>query len=134
MEMTPNLNTISTAGSTEVLLLGHGSRRLEANQSFLLVADRVAQLIGRKVTPAFMSNGEPNFAQAVQTLIDNGVQKIVIMPLFLFRGIHVTVDIYEELKPIQAANPEVCIVLTDELGSDDGIAQLASSRIREALN
>lgn len=120
-------------GPVEVLMLGHGSRRREANESFLAVADRVMQMIGQKVTPAFMSNGEPNLSQAVQALIDNGAKTIVIMPLFLFRGIHVTVDIHEELEPIQLTHPEVNVIFTEELASDDGIAKLAGTRVLEVL-
>lgn len=119
--------------SAEIILLGHGSRREEANQGLLQVARKVSAIVGREVTPAFMGNAEPSLPTAVMDKIGQGVRTIIVMPLFLFRGIHVSVDIHEELKEIRVQYPEVDIIFTTELGADDLIAQLASSRIKEAM-
>ncbi|AFM41390.1 hypothetical protein Desaci_2440 [Desulfosporosinus acidiphilus SJ4] len=117
---------------TEIILLGHGSRRAEANQGLLEVAEKVSSLLDQQVTPAYMAHDHPSLPEAVAEKIQEGASHIVIMPLFLFRGIHVTYDIHEELKEIREQHPEVEIVFTRELGADDGIAQLASERIKEA--
>lgn len=119
--------------NTKFILLGHGSRRSEANQGLLDVADKVSHLLGQEVTPAFMAHHTPNLPEAVLQKITEGAQKILIMPLFLFRGMHVTVDIYEEIREVQEKYPDVEIRFTQELGADDTIAQLASLRIKEAL-
>lgn len=117
----------------EIILLGHGSRRAEANQGLLVVAEKVSKLMGQPVTPAYMAHDTPSLPGAVEAKIKNGALKIIIMPLFLFRGIHVSVDIHEELREIREQHPEVEIVFTDELGADDAIASLACLRIKEAL-
>jgi len=70
----------------------------------------------------------------VQAKISEGALKIIVMPLFLFRGVHVSVDIHEELREIREQHPNVEISFTKELGADDGIAQLASQRIKEVAN
>lgn len=119
--------------NSEIIILGHGSRRAEANQGFLEVAQKVSLLLGQTVTPAFMAHDHPSFPEAVEAKILNGVLRIVVMPLFLFRGVHVTVDIHEELRELREKHPNVEIVFTKELGADDGIANLASLRIKEAL-
>jgi sirohydrochlorin ferrochelatase len=119
--------------TTEIILLGHGSRRKEANESLIQVAQRVGEILEREVAPAFMAHWEPSLPQAVETKIEAGAQKIIIMPLFLFRGMHVTIDIHEEVREIQEKHPEVEIIFTPELGADDSIAYLASSRIKEAI-
>jgi sirohydrochlorin ferrochelatase len=118
---------------TEIILLGHGSRRAEANKGLLVVAEKVSQLLGQPVTPAYMSHDRPSLPEAVEEKIKEGAMKIVVMPLFLFRGVHVTVDIHEELNEIRERYPNVEIVFTRELGADDGIASLASLRIREVM-
>lgn len=118
--------------STEIILLGHGSRRAEANQELSVVAEKVSLLLGQPVTAAYMSHGRPSLPEAVEVKIKAGALRLVIMPLFLFRGVHVTVDIHEELREIRDQNPRVEIVFTRELGADDGIASLAVQRIREA--
>lgn len=120
--------------STEIILLGHGSRRAEANQGLLEVANKVSLLMDQLVTPAYMAHDHPSLPEAVVEKIRNGALKIVIMPLFLFRGVHVTVDIHEELREIREQHPNVEIIFAKELGADDGIANLASLRIKEAVN
>ncbi|KLU65340.1 MULTISPECIES: CbiX/SirB N-terminal domain-containing protein [Desulfosporosinus] len=118
---------------TEIILLGHGSRRAEANQGLLVVAEKVSSLLGQHVTPAYMAHDKPSLPEAVAEKIKEGASRIIIMPLFLFRGIHVTVDIHEELRELREQHPDVEIVYTRELGADDGIAGLASERIKEAM-
>lgn len=118
---------------TEIILLGHGSRRSEANQGLITVADKVSRLLGEEITPAFMGHQPPNLPEAVLQKIEGGAKKILVMPLFLFPGIHVTVDIHEEIREIQEKYPEVEIRFAKELGADDTIANLATLRIKEAL-
>lgn len=118
---------------SDIILLGHGSRRAEANQGLLIVAEKVSQIMGQLVTPAYMAHDHPSLPEAVEARIKSGATQIVVMPLFLFRGVHVTVDIHEELREIREQNPNVEIIFTRELGADDGIADLASLRIKEAM-
>ncbi len=118
---------------TEIVILGHGSRRAEANEGLLEVARKVTEIMEQEVTPAFMAHSTPNLPEVVQEKIKLGAQRIVIMPLFLFRGVHVSVDIHEELSEIRENNPQVEIIFTPELGADDSIANLAGLRIKEAL-
>lgn len=118
---------------SELILLGHGSRRAEANQGLLVVAEKVSRLMDQPVTPAYMAHDHPSLPEAVEAKIKGGASSIVVMPLFLFRGVHVTVDIHEELREIREQNPNVEIIFTKELGADDEIANLASLRIKEAL-
>lgn len=119
---------------TEIILLGHGSRRAEANQGLLIVAEKVSHLLGQPVTPAYMAHDRPSLPEAVKAKIQDGADRIIIMPLFLFRGIHVSVDIHEELGEIREQHPDVKIIYTKELGADDGIASLATLRIKEAMD
>ena len=118
---------------SEIILLGHGSRRSEANQGLLEVAVKVSLLLGEKVTPAYMAHDHPSLPEAVAEKINEGALRVVIMPLFLFRGVHVSVDIHEELNELREQHPNVEIVYTKELGADDGIASLACERIKEAM-
>jgi sirohydrochlorin ferrochelatase len=120
--------------NSEIIILGHGSRRAEANQGLLEVAQKVSHILGQTVTPAYMAHDHPSLPEAVQAKILAGALKIVVMPLFLFRGIHVTVDIHEELREIREQHSNVEIVFTKELGADDGIAKLAAQRIKEAVH
>lgn len=118
---------------TEIILLGHGSRRQEANQGLITLAEKVSQALSQEVTPVFMAHQAPSLPEAVLEKIQKKAKRIIIMPLFLFRGVHVTVDIHEEIREIRENHPDVEIIFAKELGADDVIAELASVRIKEAL-
>lgn len=118
---------------TEIILLGHGSRRSEANHGLMEVADKVAHLLDRPVTPAFVSRGTPDLSSAIIVKILSGATRIIIMPLCLFRGMYVSTGIYEEIKDVKEQFPQIEIIVAKELGSDDAIANLAYSRLKEAL-
>ncbi|EGW41832.1 CbiX/SirB N-terminal domain-containing protein [Desulfosporosinus sp. OT] len=118
---------------TEIILVGHGSRSSEANQGLVEVANKVTHLLDRPVTPAFVSRGTPDLSSAIIVKILSGATHIIIMPLFLFRGMYVSTGIYEEIKDIKGQFPQVEIIVAKELGADDIIANLAYSRIKEAI-
>ncbi|EHQ91073.1 sirohydrochlorin chelatase [Desulfosporosinus youngiae] len=118
---------------TEIILLGHGSRSLEANHGLIKVANKVTHLVNRPVTPAFVSHGTPDLPSAIIVKILSGATRIIIMPLFLFRGMYVSTGIYEEIKDIKEQFPQIEIIVAKELGADDIIANLAYSRIKETI-
>jgi len=118
---------------TEIILLGHGSRRREANQALIEVAQKVEFLLGRTVVPAFMGHANPSFPEALREQALKGVTRIIVMPLFLFDGMHVTHDIHEQAEEIRHQFPQLKIIFSRALGADDLIASLASARIKEAL-
>lgn len=118
---------------TEIILLGHGSRRREANQGLIEVAEKVEALLGRKVIPAFMGHDKPSFPEALRAQALKGAKRVVVMPLFLFDGMHVTHDIHEQAEEVRCEYPQLEIIFSRALGADDLIASLASARIKEAM-
>lgn len=118
---------------TEIILLGHGSRRVEANHELIEVADKVTHILKRPVTPAFKSHGTPDLSSAITEKILSGATRIIIMPLFLFEGMYVGTNIPEEIKNIKVGFPHIEIIFAKELGVDDAIANLAYLRIKETM-
>jgi len=118
---------------TGIILLGHGSRSSEANYGLIEVSDKVTHILNRSVTPAFVANGTPNLPCAISEKILSGATRIIIMPLFLFRGIYVSAEINKEIRDIKAQFPQIEIIVAKELGADDTIANLAYSCIKETI-
>ncbi|HBV85373.1 MAG TPA: cobalamin biosynthesis protein CbiX [Desulfosporosinus sp.] len=118
---------------TEIIILGHGSRIPEANYQLIEVAKKVAHILDRTVTPAFMFHGTPDLPSVVIEKILIGAKRIIIMPLFLFLGTYVSKEIHERIKKIRTQFPQIDIVFAKELGADDIIANLACSRIKETI-
>lgn len=118
---------------TEIILLGYGSRSSEANQEFIEVANKITHLYNKPVTPAFVAHCTPDLSSAIIVKILSGATRIIVMPLFLFRGLYVSTGIYEEIKDVKEQFSEIEIIIAKELGADDIIANLAYSRIKEAI-
>jgi sirohydrochlorin ferrochelatase len=118
-----------------VLLLGHGSRREEANAPLADVARLVAERLGGvEVSCAFLQFASPGLAEAVEELIARGRRKIAVMPFFLFSGAHVTEDIPEALKNLGEKHPGVELTMCDPLGVHPLLADIVCERIREKTN
>ena len=81
-----------------VLLLAHGSRRSEANEEWKniwqLFTNRHPNLL---VTGSFIEFAEPDLEGGVRLLIEQGAEKIYVVPLFLTVGNHLRQNIPERL-------------------------------------
>ncbi len=107
-----------------VLIVGHGSPREIANQGFIALVGRIARrLEGSLVMPAFFSIARPSIEDQVAVLVAKGVQKITLMPYFLYTGQHVSKDIPALLDNCRKANPglelDVLATLEGEAALED---------------
>lgn len=117
---------------TGILVLGHGSRSQEANESLVTICDMIKeQGEFTLVQPAYMEHCDPNLKQGVESLLEKGAKKILLMPFFLYRGIHLKEDIPNELAEIKEEYPDLEIVMTPHLGIDKRLAEIAVERIKE---
>ena len=109
-----------------LILLSHGSRRPESNAEMESLASRIRALPGNAfshVTCAFQQFAEPAFQQTIEDLIDQGVKNIVVMPLFLASGSHVSVDVPEMIEFARAKHSDVNIAVTPHLGQQKDLAR-----------
>ena len=92
---------------TAVLILGHGSPVKEANETLHRVAEAV-KVKGNYniVQPAFLQFEHPNFSEAVDILVKQGVDKIIVQPYFLYMGAHVTKDLPFEIETAKKRHPD----------------------------
>lgn len=117
-----------------VILLGHGSRLDTANRGLKLVAEelnRRGQYLG--VTPTFLQHADPSIEEVFQKLAEGGVSRIMIMPLFLFEGVHITSDIPAEIEKIRLSYPHLQVVQSGFIGPDPLLADICIRRISDAI-
>ncbi len=114
-----------------VIVLGHGSRAAEANRALHDIVEMVKER-GEfdLVEPAFMGRCEPDLEASVKKLVGQGAKQIIVMPLFLYRGIHVQEDIPGDIRRLQEKY-SVNMVFARNLGPDRRIADIIMDRIRE---
>lgn len=120
---------------TGVIILAHGSRNeCEVSEVLTEVSRRVKSCLpsGVKVMWAAMQFNHSHLEEAIDLLVKQGVKRVVIMPYFLFNGIHLTRDIPSRIGVIRQANPQVEFILAKTLGVDEHLIDLVVRRIQVA--
>ncbi|HHW40941.1 MAG TPA: precorrin isomerase [Syntrophomonadaceae bacterium] len=118
---------------TGILLLGHGSRREAANRGLERLAGLVQAGLGVRVLPAFFQFGRPSLPDVVEHLVGEGVDEIVVVPAFLFPGMHLEHDVPEALEEINARyGYRLKFKITPCVGADPRLAEILLERIRSA--
>src|SRR3989338_10081327 len=125
--------TVHSSQFTAVLILGHGSPVSKANETLREIARGVKAKGGYEIVqPAFLQFEHPNFAEAVDILAEQGVQKIIVHPYFLYMGAHVTKDIPFEIGTVKKKYQNLEIILASHLGYHEKLVDVAVERIGEA--
>ena len=120
---------------TGVIILAHGSRKKGEVSEILREVTRMVKAWlppEIEVVGAAMQFNQPDLEEATELLVKQGVKRVVIMPYFLFQGIHPTRDIPSRIEVIRQTNPEVEFVLANTLGVDKHLANIVVKRIQEA--
>ena len=74
-----------------------------------------------------------NLAKGLDKPVEQGADDIVVVPYFLFSGIHIREDIPKEIKEYLSSHPGLKIRLGSTLGADPRIADVLCDRVREVL-
>ncbi|MEJ7616300.1 MAG: CbiX/SirB N-terminal domain-containing protein [Pyrinomonadaceae bacterium] len=91
--------TTLSQGSHAVLVVGHGSRRQEANDDVREVARRIGERGGFPlVRAAFLELEHPNIDEGFARLVAEGARDITVHPYFLSPGRHTRGDVPVEVR------------------------------------
>ena len=118
-----------------LLLIDHGSRRPEANQTLAEVAGLVRERIGGNwiVEVAHMELAEPSIEQGFRRCVEAGATTVLAHPFMLAKGRHVQEDV-PRLVAEAAAKHGIKYRVTDPLGAHPGLAEAVIARAKVALN
>ncbi len=126
-----------------ILLLGHGSK-LPYNRE---VVEGIARIISEKheggavVRTAYLNMDRPTISESIEALKNEGVTRIVAVPVFLAHGVHTRKDIPrvmgipegERQTVINNGGTEIEVTYAEPLGVDPRIAEVVYQRGLEAL-
>lgn len=110
-------NRLSSVPAEGSLLVAHGSRRPKGNRAILSLASRIGTTVAYWSTP-------PDIESQAIKLMQQGCQKLAILPYFLFAG-GITDAITHRTEELAERFPSVSFRLLPTLGATDEIAQLA---------
>ncbi|VUT23841.1 MAG: Sirohydrochlorin cobaltochelatase, F430 biosynthesis enzyme CfbA [Candidatus Methanolliviera sp. GoM_oil] len=123
-----------------LLIVGHGSS-LKYNKELVKSAASEFSEEFENVEVGFLNLQEPKIKDGIDKLLEKGVSKIVVFPLFLARGVHTLKDIPRELGledgeskgKIKFDGREVDIFYARPIENDKRLAEIALDRIKEAM-
>lgn len=105
-----------------MILFAHGARAASWAEPFerlrVLVQSRTPQV---PVSLAFLELMEPRLPQQVAQLVNDGVQDITIVPVFLGQGGHVLRDLPLMVEQLRANYPGLAIAVAGAVGEDPNV-------------
>jgi uroporphyrin-III C-methyltransferase len=117
-----------------VLVVGHGSRREEANAD----VREVARLIGLRggfslIEAAFLEIAHPTISEAFTRLVEQGAEHITVHPYFLSPGRHTRGDLPVEVEEAARQHPGIAYQMTEPLAAHPLVVEASVERIRESI-
>jgi uroporphyrin-III C-methyltransferase len=118
-----------------ILVVGHGSRRAEANDDVREAARRIGERGGFPlVEAAFLEIEHPNIAEGFRRLIEGGAGKVTVHPYFLSPGRHTRGDLPREVRAVAQCFPGVSYQITEPLSAHPLVIEASLDRIRETAS
>ena len=115
--------------STGFVIFAHGSRIESANQAVRSIAAEMARAGALShVVAAFLELGTPSLEGAVDTLLAQGVGRIVVIPYFLTLGVHLERDLPRIVEGISRARNGLRIEVTAPLDGHPALVQILLDR------
>ncbi len=116
-----------------ILLIGHGTRDPAGVREFLELAELVRQQAAPlPVAPCFLELAEPSIAAGVDSLVQQGVQRILVAPLLLFSAGHHQRDVPEAVIAALAAHPGISTAQLPAFNDHPRLLALSQQRLCEA--
>jgi precorrin-8X/cobalt-precorrin-8 methylmutase len=121
-----------------LVLIGHGSK-LSHNRENLV---KLAEILRKKsrfktVEISFMVRDAPTIPEAIETIVNRGIKKIVLVPAFLAAGVHTKQEIPELIgmkdKESQLSARGIQLFYGDPIGADECVAVILEEKALKAL-
>ena len=117
-----------------VIIVDHGSRRLESNAMLLdVVAMFRAQNDYSIVEPAHMEIAEPSIATAMASCVEQGAKLVIVHPYFLLPGRHWNDDIPRLAAKAAHEHVGMRFLVTAPLGLHNLMGEVINHRINHCL-
>jgi len=115
-----------------VLIVGHGSRSEDAVTVFRQVVEEVRRRgVYTVVESAHMELAEPGIADAVKILKGLDIKEVIVLPYFLYEGMHLKKDIPELIGILSAEYPDMNFRIAKPIGFEPVLADILLKRAGE---
>src|SRR5882724_3267491 len=117
--------------SSAVILFAHGAREAEWARPFESVRDRLRSE-GLRVELAYLEIMTPSLDDAARMLVDEGIESVTIVPLFLAQGGHVKIQLPERVTVLRRQHTDTEFRVTGALGDDPEIVAAITAWVKRA--
>ena len=115
-----------------ILVVGHGSRRPEANDDVREAARRIGERGGFPlVEAAFLEIEHPTIDESFKHLVECGACNVTVHPYFLSPGRHTRGDLPRAVRAVAQGFPGVSYQITEPLSAHRLVIEASIERIRE---
>lgn len=116
-----------------VLVVGHGSRREEANADVREAARKIKLRGGfETVEAAFLEIVQPGIRAGIENLYAQGVQSITVFPYFLMPGRHTRGDLPRDVAEAVKDFPDLKVKIAEPLAGHELVIEASIERIGDA--
>lgn len=116
--------------SCAIIILGHGTRRKEAGETFFLLVDKIAsRLAHARVVPACFSCGDPSLMDQAGQLARDGYTRIIIFPYFLLSGKHIAEELPCFVDALKTEFPAVSFELLATMEDEPLLEEVVVTRL-----
>jgi sirohydrochlorin cobaltochelatase len=142
-DFTSASNTIDDMSKKGLLLVGHGSKLPFNKELVEKTADHIARRYPEFVVKCgFMNLNSPTIPESLDAFRKESIDVLVVVPLFLAKGVHILKDIPEviglgegETRGVFSLNGKsVPLLYADPIGSDPMLADLMVKNAERALS
>lgn len=75
------------------MLVGHGTASVRGVEEFMYYVRGLSNEMNRNVYYAFLEHADPTIEQSLKNMYKSGVRHIIVVPVFLFIGVHIVNDL-----------------------------------------
>jgi sirohydrochlorin ferrochelatase len=118
---------------TVLMIMAHGSRKVEANEEFEQLTHRIAKQSHHyaEVKPCFLELAIPSLAVAVEQSLAQGYTQFDVYPLFFNQGNHVVNDIPRQIAHLEEQYPACTFRCLDYFGTYDQLSNQVLAHIAQ---
>ena len=117
------------------MIFAHGSSIESANDSVRRIADSIRREAGFDlVETAFLEQGRPDLAGALEAAVAQGAKRVVVVPYFLTLGIHLQRDLPKIVSGLARIHKGVEIRVAQPLDGHPALDGILKERAQEALS
>ncbi|WP_159517254.1 sirohydrochlorin chelatase [Sunxiuqinia indica] len=115
-----------------VIIVGHGSKSNQAVEDFNFIVKLLKEKLDeRTVYGAHMELASPSLEEVVGEIAHSDINKVLVIPYFLFNGNHIKQDIPDILTQLKEKYPHLDFHFSKPIGREPLMAEIMYRKVQE---